>query len=412
MILAANAQNIPAAKADSYRLKLYVACGEANCDFNYIRQQIPVTNFVRDRRESDIHILISAHSSANGGEKYDVLFFGQNEWINKNDSFYFFTLPNSSEDAVRKQLVKIIQAGLIPYLAKTGQINKLNFEFEKDNDAGPVAVSDKWNNWVFSIGGRARFSGDKNYTEKNLSYNGTAGRITEDSKLQLSFFNSAHRNSYTIDDDTAKTFLKTRNDYMEAEQEYVKSISPKWSWAIETAFRKSSYDNLKSSLSASAGFEYNIFPYKISSSKFFAIRGTIEAAKRNYLEETIYFKKQELLLSVNLGTYIYFTQPWGSISSSITWYNYLHNFSKNNLSMDANLELKIIKGISINFYATASLINDQLSLARQGASSQEVLLKLKALATNFNYYTGIGINYKFGSKFNNFVNPRFTNGRY
>ena len=80
--------------------------------------------------------------------------------------------------------------------------------------------------------------------------------------------------------------------------------------------------------------------------------------------------------------------------------------------MDANLELKIIKGISINFYGTASLINDQLSLARQGASSQEVLLKLKALATNFNYYTGIGINYKFGSKFNNFVNPRFTSGRY
>jgi hypothetical protein len=29
-----------------------------------------------------------------------------------------------------------------------------------------------------------------------------------------------------------------------------------------------------------------------------------------------------------------------------------------------------------------------------------------------NYNTGIGLRYRFGSAFNNIVNPRFTNGRY
>ena len=401
------------AQRSTARLKLFIDCGQADCDFNYIREQIPVTDFVRDRKESDIHILITSQSAANGGEKYDVLFFGQNASINNNDSIYFFTLPNSSEDNVRKQLVKVIQAGIIPYLVKAGQIDKLSLSFEKDDTtAQKDKANDKWNNWVFSIGGRGRFRGDKNYKEKNLAANGSAARVTETSKLQFSFYNSTSRNSYIIEENGEKEILKTTNNYFEAEQEYVKSITGKWSWAVESAYRKSSYDNMKSAVSAAAGIEYNIFPYKMSGSKFLALRYMVEINKRNYIEETIYDKVKETLYSGNFGAYLYFTQPWGSISSSATWYNYFHDLSKNNFSLDANLELKLFKGISINFYGNASLIKDQLSLAKQGASSQEILLRLKALATNFNYFTSVGLNYRFGSKFNNFVNPRFTNGRY
>lgn len=408
--LTANSQDLPSPKSGSPRLKLYIDCGQGNCDFNYIRQQIPVAGFVRDRKESDIHILITSHSSANGGQKYDILFLGQNRWLQKNDTLHFFTAPNSSDDNTRKQLVKFIQAGIVPYLVKSGEIDKLNFFFEKDSvDVTTAATSDKWNNWVFSIGGRARLSGDKNYKVKDLSVNGTAGRVTEKSKLEFSFFHSTAQNSYPVDNGDK---LKTINNYVEAEQEYVKSISSKWSWAVETSYRKSSYNNMKSSYSAAAGMEYNIFPYSVSSSKFFVLRSMIEVTKRNYIEETIFDKLKETLFSFNLGTYVYFTQPWGSISSGITWYNYLHDLSKNKLSMDAVLSLKLFKGVSINFHGNASFINDQLSLARQGASTQEALLRLKALATNFNYYTGIGINYRFGSQFNNFVNPRFTDGRY
>lgn len=408
--LTANSQHIPSPGSDSHRLKLYIDCGQGNCDFNYIRQQIPVADFVRDRKESDIHILITSHSSANGGQKYDILFIGQNRWLQNNDTLHFYTAPKSSEDNVRKQLVKFIQAGIIPYLVKSGEIDKVNFLFEKEAPgATTVASSDNWNNWVFSIGGRGQFSGDKNYKVKDLAFNGSAGRVTEKSKLEFSFYHSTAQNSYPVDNGDK---LKTINNYIEAEQEYVKSLSSKWSWAVETSYRKSSYNNMKSSHSAATGMEYNIFPYSVSSSKFFVLRSMIEATKRNYIEETIFDKLKETLFSFNLGSYIYFTQPWGGISTGITWYNYLHDLSKNKLSMDALLSLKLFKGVSINFRGNASVINDHLSLSKEGATSQQALLRLKALATNFNYYTGIGINYRFGSNFNNFVNPRFTDGRY
>ena len=404
-----DAQSLPQDK-----LKLFVDCGQERCDFDFIRQQISICDFVRDRRESDIHILIISQQAGTGGRKYDVQFIGQGAWAAQKDTLYFFTSMASTQFDIRQQLVQAIKAGVTMYLAKRGQLDKLNISFASDtsNQNNSTLNPDKWNSWVLRIGGRANFSGDKNYREKGLSANFSASRVTEQSKLEFFFYNSTSQNIYTFMENETKSILKTRNDYREAEQSYIKTISPKWSWAFETALRKSSYDNLKNAVSGEVGMEYNIFPYKSSSTKFLALRYMFEIEKRNYLEETVFNKTKETLLSNDLGIYASFMQPWGSISSNITWYNYIHDFSKNNLSIQGNIELNLFKGISINFFGHASLINDQLSLSRAGASSEEILLRLKALSTSFSYYTGMGINYRFGSKFNNCVNPRFTNGRH
>ncbi len=340
------------AQNDLHKLKLYIDCSQSDCDFDFIRTQIPVVHYVRDRKESDIHVLIIQQPAGNGGRKFNVLFLGQNQYAAKQDTLQFFTNANAAQDNIRQQLVKAIQAGIASYLAKTGQLDKINISFKLDTllqDQNKINT-DKWNNWVFGIGGRGRFSGDKNYKEKNLSANISAARVTEKSKLQFHLYKKTSKNSYSITDSGEKIWLKTKNNYFEAEQEFVKSISSKWSWAIETAFRKSSYDNLKGAISTAAGIEYNIFPYTSSSTKFLTLRYMIEVTRRNYLEETIFDKMSETLFSNNLGAYIYFTQPWGSVSSSVTWYNYLHDFSKNNLSIDANVELQLIKGVSINFF--------------------------------------------------------------
>jgi hypothetical protein len=389
-----------------------VDCGQERCDFDFIRQQITICDFVRDRHESDIDVLIISREAGTSGRKFDVQFIGQGRWEEQKDTLYFFTSLSSSPFDIRQQLVNAIKAGITMYLAKIGQLDKLNISFAADSSGQTNSIEkpDKWNSWAFRIGGRANFSGDNNYKEKGLSANFSASRVTDQSKLEFFFFNSTSQNAYTFMENDTKTILKTRNDYKEAEQSYVKTISGKWSWSFESAVRKSSYDNLRNSLSGSAGMEYNIFPYKASSTKFLALRYMIGIEKRNYMEETIFNKTKETLLSNDLGIYASFTQPWGRISSNITWSNYIHDFSKNNLSLQANIELNLFKGISINFFGNASLINDQLSLSKAGASSDEILLRLKALSTSFNYYSGLGINYRFGSKFNNCVNPRFTDG--
>jgi hypothetical protein len=53
------------------------------------------------------------------------------------------------------------------------------------------------------------------------------------------------------------------------------------------------------------------------------------------------------------------------------------------------------------------LLRDQLYLPRGNLSDEERLLRLRQLATSYNYFVQVGLSYSFGSIFNNIVNPRF-----
>jgi hypothetical protein len=46
-------------------------------------------------------------------------------------------------------------------------------------------------------------------------------------------------------------------------------------------------------------------------------------------------------------------------------------------------------------------------LVKGDISEQDVLTRKRQLASTYNYYTGFGLNFRFGSILNNFVNPRF-----
>jgi hypothetical protein len=94
---------------------------------------------------------------------------------------------------------------------------------------------------------------------------------------------------------------------------------------------------------------------------------------------------------------------------SLGYSNYFHDWSKNNVSLNGNVEMRITKGLSLNFGGGGSLIHDQLGLVKGGASTEEVLLRRKELATQFQYFTMFGFSYTFGSIYNNVVNPRFGN---
>jgi len=56
------------------------------------------------------------------------------------------------------------------------------------------------------------------------------------------------------------------------------------------------------------------------------------------------------------------------------------------------------------------LVHDQVYLAKSGATQQEVLTRIRQLKSSFYFQNRFGISYRFGSKLNNFVNPRFEGG--
>lgn len=85
--------------------KIYIDC--SSCDNDYIRREITFVNFVRDRNQADVHILVSRQRTGSGGREYMVEFIGQHDYDNMTDTLIFNTKEADTDDAIRKKNSKI-----------------------------------------------------------------------------------------------------------------------------------------------------------------------------------------------------------------------------------------------------------------------------------------------------------------
>ena len=155
--------------------------------------------------------------------------------------------------------------------------------------------------------------------------------------------------------------------------------------------------------------EYDLFPYSESTRRQLRILYAAGYNYVNYMDSTIYNKIKESLWMHSISATYEVVQKWGSVDVSLSYSNYFHDWSKNNLSLNGYLNLRIAKGLSVTLGGGASLIHDQLGLVKADLSTDEILLQRKELATQYQYFTSFGFTYTFGSIYNNVVNPRFGN---
>ena len=101
------------------------------------------------------------------------------------------------------------------------------------------------------------------------------------------------------------------------------------------------------------------------------------------------------------------TQKWGDVYISFGVQQYFHDLRLYNAYLNPGIEWQILKGLSINLGGYISFVNDRINIAKSDITNEDILLQIKQLDTDFTYFTHFGINYRFGSKYNNFVNPRF-----
>jgi hypothetical protein len=269
--------------------------------------------------------------------------------------------------------------------------------------------SDKWNSWVFSAGLNAYLNGEKSYKSSMIYGQLSADRVTEKDKFSFSYSYSWHNEIFHINDtikgnDSIVTSL-SRNQY--ANILYVKGLNDHWSAGLTVYSKSSVFSNYDFSVIIRPALEYDIFPYAEATRRQLRIMYSIGFEYANYHDTTIYNKTKETLGSQAFSTSYSVIEKWGSMNLSLYWSNYLYDWSKNNLSLYCSINLRIAKGLSFNIGGGASLVHDQLSLAKKGATYEQILLRKKELATQYTYYTSFGLSYTFGSIYNNVVNPRF-----
>jgi hypothetical protein len=370
---------------------------------DYIRKEIPYVNYVRDIKDAGVYIISTSQRTGSGGTEFTYFLIGQNENTGMRDTISFVISPDETQDERRIKEVRTLKMGLMRYVAKTPLSKYMKISFSEP--LSETVSSDKWNSWVFRTSFNGWLDGQQSYKSTNLNGNISAGRVTKDWKIDL-----RARYNYGIDKfEIENDIIKSDNNSKSLSALIVKSISDHWSYGGSMYLGSSSYSNYSMSSAIMPGIEYNLFPYSESTRRQLRILYSIGYNYVNYIDTTIYNKTKEGHLQHSLSAAYEVVQKWGSINVSLNYSNYLHDWSKNNLSLNGFINLRIAKGLTVNFGGGASIIHDQLGLVKGGATTEEVLLRRKELATQFQYYTNFGFSYTFGSIYNNVVNPRFGN---
>lgn len=84
----------------------------------------------------------------------------------------------------------------------------------------------------------------------------------------------------------------------------------------------------------------------------------------------------------------------------------MDDLSKYKVEFNGDVSIRLFRGLSLSLEGSASRIRNQISLPKRGATSEEVLLRLRRLQSGYEYSFDVGFTYTFGSLFNNIVNPR------
>jgi len=55
---------------------VFLDCSRRLCDMDYIRTEITFVNYMRDRENADVHVLITRRTTGSGGYEYTLNFMG------------------------------------------------------------------------------------------------------------------------------------------------------------------------------------------------------------------------------------------------------------------------------------------------------------------------------------------------
>jgi hypothetical protein len=389
--------------SDSLRqgaLKVFFDCDF--CDEDHIRREVSYVNYVRDRKEAEVHVLVTSERTGSGGRAYTFTFLGQNGYDNLNDTLVFHRMPDDTEEIERAGQINTLKMGLMRYVARTPIASRIDINYSGEHKE--EIVEDKWRSWVFNTSLMADFEGEKSSREISLMGWLSANKITPEWKFDYDHYSRMSEDKYITEDEG--TIYGSRISHA-SYVTLVKSINDHWSVGGNTSIATSRYSNFKLTWLFFPGIEYDLFPYYESTRRQLRFMYSAGYVFNNYNDTTIYNKTRESLLGHQFDIAYEVTQKWGSIETSLNWMNYFYDWSKNSLTMVNEISIRIAKGLELEIDFGIGLIHNQLNLPREGASTEDILLQVKELETSFDYEFDIGISYTFGAIYNNIVNPRF-----
>jgi hypothetical protein len=385
-------------------LKVFLDCPPFICDFDHFRREVAFVDYMRDRQDADLHVLVTTQPTGGGGREHRFHFIGLRQFEGRGDTLLYASQQTDTNDERRARLTQTFKMGLMRYVLGTPLADDIAITYRAQRRQGPtVPVNDPWNLWVFRI----RVGGEVRGESRQSSYSGngslSANRVTEDWKLDFEATGRYTRDRFEFSD--GEELISITENY-EFEALVVKSLGPHWSIGTQPSVSQSTRLNQDLALRIGPALEYSLYPYSESTRRQITALYSIGVAAFNYEELTIFDQMSEVMGEQRFEISADFEQPWGSINGSVEWSNFLNDFSKHRLELSSRLDIRIFRGLSLDLRGSVARVKDQIYLPREDISDEDILLERKQLGTDFEFNTHFGLSFTFGSIFNNVVNPR------
>lgn len=402
----ARAQAQPAGAPPS--LRIFLDCHE--CDVDYLRREVVFIDYMRDRTDADLHVLVTTQNTGGGGTAWTIRFIGLGRFVDDDRSAAFTTPQEATSDDRRREFARRFRLGLAGYAADTPVAPDLNVTLAPLRAAASAAATrpedDPWKRWVFRVNGTLSTNGEASRTSRSPRVSLSGSRITEDWKTSFSLGGNSTNSSVTLSNGRR---VDSSSDSWNANALIVRSAGPRLSIGGRVGASHSSFSNTDRVVSIYPGVEFNVFPYSEYEQRSFTLWWEAGPTFYDYREPTIYDKLKETVFQHVVDASLRMRQPWGSAGLFSSFAQDLRHPGRYRASVFGNAEVRLFKGFSFNVFADYARIRNQIELPRAGATEEEILLRIRQLSTNYRYSISLGFSYNFGSIFTSVVNPRFSN---
>jgi hypothetical protein len=401
--------------AKSVRVFLDCQGVRRGCDRDFFLQELPYVNWVRDRFDSEVHLLITQLQAGNGGSELTINFLGQKQYAGRVDTLVLNTLPNDADDRIRREFVRVFSLGLAPYIARTPIGARLRVAFNgaaPSAQANPRSVKDPWNFWLYRIDGNVFAQGEQLVKNSNLSGSVSAARTTEKWKINLGANYSYNERDFKVFSarstggiDTSDVVILQRSSA--ANMLLGRTLNAHWTAGLKSSVGFSDILNQQLAVRLAPAMEYNFFNWSEATRRQLTALYTVGVNRYDYQSRTVFNRDAETRVNQTLLLAVSSRQKWGNTNVSVEGQHYIDRPEQNLLTLSGFVDLRLGRGFSLNFRGSASRVRDQIYLAARGNTERDILTQRQQLATTFRYSVFAGASYTFGSIYNTVVNQRF-----
>lgn len=405
ILLAVSVQSVWA-QQNNRKLDIFIDCGGEDCDLDHIRQKVTFVNYVHERKDADVHILVTSQATATGKEN-QLRFIGLRDYASKDQVLKLMLNSTDTDSEQREQFLRVLTLGLMRYVSETSLARNVKIVVE-DNSPERSLSRDPWNSWIMYTSVFGYVSGEESFSYKMFRGSVTGSRVTEQWKFILGVDGNRREAKYKFDDDLTTANAQMGYGY---NGRVIKSLGEHWGVGGGVIGERDTYYNLRPSLRTSLAVEHNFFPYGESSERSFSVLYFAGVTTLNYDEETIFGKLRESRFTEGVQVEFKKKRAWGdsSVSSQFSHFGYSDQYR---IIVGSENTLRIAKGLTLNISADAERVNDQLYLPKGDLSNEDVLIRRRARKTGFEYSLNIGVSFTFGSIYNNTVNTRLASAKF